>query len=49
MSTGQIILVATPVFLLLIALEFAWGCKSKRNASAYTTVSLVPLEQARAF
>ena len=81
MSPGQIIVVATPVFLLLIALEFAWGCKSKRNTyrlndainsmslgmlsesakvftrllrvgiygAVYTTVSLVPVEQARAF
>ena len=81
MSPGQIIVVATPVFLLLIALEFAWGRKSKRNTyrlndainsvslgmlsettkvftrllrvgiygAAYTTVSLVPIEQARAF
>ena len=31
MSPGQIIVVATPVFLLLIALEFAWGCKTRRN------------------
>ena len=81
MSAGQIIVVATPVFLLLIALEFAWGWKAGRDsyrlndainsvslgmlsettkvftrllrlgiyAAVYTTVSLVPIEQARAF
>jgi alkylglycerol monooxygenase len=31
MSPSQIIVLATPVFLLLIALEFAWGWKKKRN------------------
>ena len=31
MTPGQIIVVATPVFLLLIALEFAWGWKTRRN------------------
>ncbi len=81
MSPGQIIVVATPVFLLLIALEYAWGWKTGRNsyrlndaissmslgmlsettkvftrllrlgiyAAVYDTVSLAPIEQARAF
>lgn len=81
MSPGQIIVVATPVFLVLIALEFAWGWKSGRNtyrlndtinsislgmlsetskvftrllrlgiyAAAYNTVSLVAIDEARAF
>ena len=31
MSPGQIIVLATPVFFLLIAIEFAWGWKRKRN------------------
>jgi alkylglycerol monooxygenase len=81
MSPGQIIVVATPVFLLLIAIEFAWGWKNGRNtyrlndtinsislgmlsetskvftrllrlgiyAAFYNTVSLVPIDEARAF
>ena len=81
MSPGQIIVVATPVFLALIALECAWGWKRGRNtyrlndainsislgmlsettkvftrlfrlgiyAAVYNSVSLVPMEQARAF
>ena len=81
MSPSQIIVLATPVFLLLIALEFAWGWKKKRNTyrlndavngislgmlsettkvftrllrvgiygAVYTTVSLVALDEARAF
>jgi alkylglycerol monooxygenase len=31
MSASQIIVLATPVFLLLIAIEFAWGLAKKRN------------------
>jgi alkylglycerol monooxygenase len=31
MSPSQIIVLATPVFLLLIALEFAWGLRKRRN------------------
>jgi alkylglycerol monooxygenase len=31
MSASQIIVLATPVFLLLIAIEFAWGWLRKRN------------------
>jgi alkylglycerol monooxygenase len=81
MTPSQIIVLATPVFLLLIAIEFAWGWRTRRNTyrlsdainsmslgmlseatkiftrllrigiygAVYTTVSLVPLEQAREF
>lgn len=81
MTPSQIIVLATPVFLLAIALELAWGWKKKRNtyrlndavssislgmlsettkvfsrllrvgiyAAVYSTVSLVPIEQARGF
>ena len=31
MNASQIIVLATPVFLLLIALEYAWGLAKKRN------------------
>jgi alkylglycerol monooxygenase len=31
MNASQIIVLATPVFLLLIAIEFAWGLAKKRN------------------
>lgn len=31
MNASQIIVLATPVFLLLIALEYAWGVAKKRN------------------
>ncbi|HBH38127.1 MAG TPA: hypothetical protein DDX06_07040, partial [Curvibacter sp.] len=31
MNASQIIVLATPVFLLLIAIEFAWGVAKKRN------------------
>jgi alkylglycerol monooxygenase len=31
MSPSQIIVLATPVFLLLIAIEYAWGVAKKRN------------------
>ena len=81
MSPSQIIVLATPVFLALIALELAWGWKKKRNTyrladainsislgmlsettkvftrllrvgiygAVYTTVSLVPVDQAHGF
>ena len=81
MSPSQIIVLATPVFLLLIALELAWGWKKKRityrlndavnsislgmlsettkvftrllrvgiYGAVYSTVSLVPPDEARAF
>jgi alkylglycerol monooxygenase len=81
MSPSQIIVLATPVFLALIALEMAWGWKKKRSTyrladavnsislgmlsettkvftrllrvgiygAVYTTVSLVPLDEARGF
>ncbi|HWP11839.1 MAG TPA: sterol desaturase family protein, partial [Ramlibacter sp.] len=81
MTPGQVIVFATPVFLALIAIEFAWGWARKRNTyrlsdainsislgmlseitkvftrllrvgiygAVYTTVSAVPLEQAREF
>jgi alkylglycerol monooxygenase len=81
MGPSQIIVLATPVFLALIALELAWGWKKKRNTyrlpdavnslslgmlsettkvftrllrvgiygAVYTTVSLVPLDEARGF
>ncbi|MEQ1660863.1 MAG: hypothetical protein ABL896_19010, partial [Hylemonella sp.] len=31
MSPSQIIVLATPVFLLLIAIEYAWGVAKGRN------------------
>jgi alkylglycerol monooxygenase len=81
MSPSQVIVVATPVFLALIAIEFAWGRIRGRNTyrlndavssiglgmlseiskvftrllrvgiygAVYSTVALVPLEQAREF
>ncbi len=81
MSPSQIIVLAAPVFFLLIALEFAWGVRKGRNTyrladainsislgmlsqisavftrllrvgiytAVYASVSLVPLEEARAF
>jgi len=81
MSPSQVIVFATPVFLLLIGIEFAWGWARKRNTyrlddainsislgmlseiskvftrllrvgiygAVYTSVSLVPIEQAREF
>ena len=49
MSPGQIMVVATPVFLLLIALEFAWGCKTRRNTyrlnDAINSISLGMLSE----
>ena len=81
MSPSQVIVAATPVFLALIALEFAWGWARDRNTyrlndaigsiglgmlsetskvftrllrvgiygAVYTSVSLVPVGEARAF
>ena len=81
MSPSQVIVLATPVFFLLIAIEFAWGWARKRNTyrlndavnsislgmlseitkvftrllrvgiytAVYTSVSLVPIEEAREF
>lgn len=81
MTPSQIIVLATPVFFLLIALEFAWGLRRGRNTyrlsdaissislgmlsqisavftrllriglytAVYATVSLLPLDDARAF
>ena len=31
MSSSQVIVLATPFFFLLIAIEFAWGWARKRN------------------
>jgi alkylglycerol monooxygenase len=49
MSPSQIIVLATPVFLLLIAIEFAWGYKRQRNTyrlnDAVNSVSLGMLSQ----
>ncbi len=81
MSPSQIIVLAIPFFLLLIALEFAWGLRKGRNTyrlddainsislgmlsqisaiftrvlrvgiytAVYSSVALVPLEDARSF
>ncbi len=81
MTPSQVIVLAAPVFFLLIALEFAWGVRQQRNTyrladainsislgmlsqisavftrllrvglytAVYASVSLVPLEEARAF
>jgi len=52
MTQSQIIVLATPVFFLLIAIEFAWGWAKKRNtyrlADAITSISLGMLSQASA-
>src|SRR6478735_3730027 len=49
MSPSQIIVLATPVFFLLIAIEFAWGWARKRNTyrlnDAINSVSLGMLSQ----
>lgn len=49
MSPSQIIVLATPVFFLLIAIEFAWGYKKARNTyrlnDAITSISLGMLSQ----
>src|SRR4051812_13442582 len=52
MSASQIIVLATPVFLLLIAIEFAWGWARKRNTyrlnDAINSIGLGMLSQASA-
>ncbi|HSV55252.1 MAG TPA: lysoplasmalogenase family protein [Burkholderiaceae bacterium] len=49
MSPSQIIVLATPVFLLLIAAEFAWGWAKKRNTyrlnDAVNSISLGMLSE----
>ena len=49
MSPSQIIVLATPVFLLLIAVEFAWGYAHGRNTyrlnDAINSISLGVLSQ----
>ena len=49
MSPSQIIVLATPVFLLLIAIEFAWGYAKGRNtyrlSDAIYSISLGVLSQ----
>ena len=49
MSPSQIIVLATPVFLLLIAVEFAWGWKKKHNTyrlnDAVNSISLGMLSE----
>ncbi|MEO6972159.1 MAG: lysoplasmalogenase family protein [Rhodoferax sp.] len=49
MSASQIIVLATPVFLLLIAIEFAWGYAKGRNTyrlnDAINSISLGVLSQ----
>lgn len=49
MSPSQIIVLATPVFLLLIAIEFAWGIARKRNtyrlSDAINSIGLGMLSQ----
>ncbi len=49
MSPSQIIVLATPVFLLLIAIEFAWGYAKGRNtyrlSDAINSISLGVLSQ----
>ncbi len=52
MSSSQIIVLATPVFFLLIAIEFAWGWKKARNTyrlnDAITSIGLGMLSQTSA-
>ncbi len=52
MSPSQIIVLATPVFFLLIAVEFAWGWSRKRNTyrlnDAINSISLGMLSQVSA-
>ena len=49
MTPSQIIALATPVFFLLIAVEFAWGLHKKRNtyrfADAISSISLGMMSQ----
>ncbi len=52
MTQSQIIVLATPVFFLLIAIEFAWGYAKKRNTyrlnDAVNSISLGMLSQVSA-
>ncbi|RZJ26859.1 MAG: hypothetical protein EOO54_01275 [Haliea sp.] len=52
MTSSQIIVLATPVFLLLIAIEFAWGYAKGRNTyrlnDAISSISLGMLSQVSA-
>ncbi|MBC7380823.1 MAG: sterol desaturase family protein, partial [Burkholderiaceae bacterium] len=52
MTPSQIIVLATPVFLLLIAIEFAWGYAKGRNTyrlnDAVSSISLGMLSQVSA-
>ena len=52
MSPSQIIVLATPVFFLLIAIEFAWGLRKRRNTyrlnDAVNSISLGMLSQVTA-
>ncbi len=52
MSPSQVIVLATPVFFLLIAVEFAWGIYRKRNTyrlnDAVNSISLGMLSQVSA-
>ncbi|MDO9359815.1 MAG: lysoplasmalogenase family protein [Polaromonas sp.] len=52
LSPSQIIVLATPVFLLLIAIEFAWGCARRRNTyrlnDAINSIGLGMLSQVSA-
>jgi sterol desaturase/sphingolipid hydroxylase (fatty acid hydroxylase superfamily)/uncharacterized membrane protein YhhN len=52
MTPSQIIVLATPVFFLLIAIEFAWGLARRRNtyrlADAVSSISLGMLSQVSA-
>lgn len=43
MSAPQVIVLAMPVFLLLIALEFAWGMARERRRSGRNTYRLSDL------
>ena len=49
MTSGQIIVLATPVFLLLMALEFAWSVHQRRRSyrlnDAINSISLGMLSQ----
>src|SRR5690242_5982418 len=49
MSPYQVIVLATPVFFLLIAIEFVWGLARRRNtyrlSDAITSISLGMLSQ----
>lgn len=40
MNQFQIIVLATPVFFLLIGLEFAWGCARQRRGTGHNTYRL---------